>query len=320
MITVLAGGVGAARYLVGQLRVTPAAEVTAVVNVADDVELHGLHVSPDIDTVIYTLSGAIDADRGWGLAGETWNALGELRALGFEAWFNLGDRDIGTHLLRTTLLREGLTLSEVTARLAAARGVGCRVLPVSDHRIETRVKLESGDEIGFQEYFVRLAHGVPIAGVRFAGVDEAEPAPGVLDAIADADAVVVAPSNPVVSIGPVLAVRGVTEALAARRDRNVAVSPIIAGSALKGPADRMLRELGEESSVDGVARRYREIVSTLVIDEADAGLASAVADVGVRPVVAPTIMSSPAAAAELARTTVAAVTASSSHELGAASP
>jgi len=309
MITVLAGGVGAARYLAGQLLVTPDTDVTAVVNVADDVELHGLHVSPDIDTVVYTLSGAIDTDRGWGLADETWNALGELRALGLDAWFNLGDRDIGTHLFRTTLLRDGLSLSDVTARLASARGLGCRVLPVSDQPIETRVTLASGEEIGFQEYFVRLAHGVAISGVRFAGVDEAQAAPGVLDAVAAADVVVIAPSNPVVSIGPVLAVGGVTDALAARRERNVAVSPIVAGAALKGPADRMLRELGEESSVVGVARRYREVIATLVIDEADAELASAVAATGVRPVVAPTIMSSPEAAAELARRTIAAVTA-----------
>ena len=307
MIAVLAGGVGAARYLAGQLQVTPPAEVTAVVNVADDVELHGLHVSPDIDTVVYTLSGAIDPERGWGLAGETWNALNELRALGIDAWFNLGDRDIGTHLFRTTLLRRGHTLSEVTARLAAARGLRCRVLPASDQPIETRVTLASGPEIGFQEYFVRLSHDVAISGVRFAGAGDAVAAPGVLEAIGAADAVVIAPSNPVVSIGPILAVGGVAEALAARRERNVAVSPIVAGAALKGPADRMLRELGEESSVVGVARRYRDLVAALVIDEADAGLAAAVADAGVRPVVAPTIMSSPQAAAELARRTVAAV-------------
>ena len=307
MITVLAGGVGAARYLAGQLLVTPPTDVTAVVNVADDIELHGLHVSPDIDTVIYTLSGAIDPDRGWGLADETWNALSELRALGIDAWFNLGDRDIGTHLFRTTLLREGLSLSDVTARLAAARGLGCRVLPASDQRIETRVTLASGDEVGFQDYFVRLGHNVAISKVRFAGVEAARPAPGVLEAIADADVVVIAPSNPVVSIGPVLAVGGVAEALAARRERTVAVSPIVAGAAIKGPAARMLRELGEEASVVGVARRYRDVAGTLVIDEADADLASVVADAGVRAVVAPTIMSSPEAAAELARRTVAAV-------------
>ena len=307
MITVLAGGVGAARYLAGQLQVTSPSDVTAVVNVADDIELHGLHVSPDIDTVVYTLSGAIDPERGWGLADETWNALNELRALGIDAWFNLGDRDIGTHLFRTTLLRQGHALSEATARLAAARGLGCRILPVSDQPIETRVTLAEGTEIGFQEYFVRLAHDVAISGVRFAGACDAHPAPGVLEAIDTAEVVVIAPSNPVVSIGPILAVRGVTETLATRRERNVAVSPIVAGAALKGPADRMLRELGEEASVVGVARRYREAVGALVIDEADADLAPAVADAGVRPVVAPTIMSSPEASAELARRTMAAV-------------
>ena len=307
MITVLAGGVGAARYLSGQLRTAAAADVTAIVNVADDVVLPGLHPSPDIDTVIYTLAGAIDTDRGWGLADETWNALEEMRALGLDAWFNLGDRDIGTHLFRTTMLNEGLSLSEVTARLAQARGLACRVLPVSDQRIETRVTLEDGTEIGFQDYFVRLRHDVAISAVRFAGVEAARPAPGVLEALTEADAVVIAPSNPVVSIGPVLAVGGVTEALAARRERNVAVSPIVAGAALKGPAARMLKELGEDASVVGVARRYREIAAALVIDTADAHLAAAVAEAGVRPVVAPAIMSSPEASAELARRTVAAV-------------
>ena len=322
MITVLAGGVGAARYLVGQLLAAAPQDVTAVVNVADDVEMHGLHVSPDIDTVIYTLSGAIDPQRGWGLAEETWNAMDSLRDYGLDAWFNLGDRDIGTHLFRTTLLRAGLTLSEVTARLGAARGLRCRVLPASDDRVETRVTLaadvasgargsemlyRAGDEIGFQEYFVRLAHSVAISAVRFAGVARARPAPGVIEAIADADVVVLAPSNPVVSIGPILEVPGVAEALTARRERNVAVSPIVAGSTIKGPADRMMRELGHESSAVGVARLYRAVVGALVIDEQDAALAPSVAAAGVRAVVAPTIMSSPQAALELAVRTVGAV-------------
>ncbi len=312
MITVISGGVGAARYLTGQLLTTPAREVTAVVNVADDVELHGLRISPDIDTVIYTLSGAVDRGRGWGLADETWHALTELQELGLDAWFRLGDRDLATHMFRTTLLREGRSLSEVTARLAAARGLECRVLPVSDDPIETRVTLaatrsEPQREVGFQEYFVRLGHKPAVAGVRFAGIDAAEAAPGVLEAINDADAVVIAPSNPVVSIGPVLAVRGVAEALAARRERNVAVSPLVAGATLKGPADRMMRSLGEAPSAVGVARRYRDLVAKLVIDEADAGLAEAVAATGVEPVVAQTVMSSPQAAAALALTAVAAL-------------
>ncbi len=312
MITVLAGGVGAARYLTGQLQVTSAQEVTAVVNVADDIKLHGLHISPDIDTVIYTLSGLVDGSRGWGLADETWHAMNELKALGSDAWFNLGDRDLGTHLLRTTWLNQGHSLSEVTARLAAARGLKCRVMPVSDQPIETRVTLaatrdEPQREVGFQEYFVRLAHKPTVAGVRFAGIDTAKPAPRVLEAITQAEAVVIAPSNPVVSIGPVLAVQGVSEALAARRERNVAVSPIVAGAALKGPAAQMMRSLGEEPSAVGVARCYRDLVAALVIDEADTQLADEVAALGVQAVVTQTIMSSPQAAAALAQATIAAV-------------
>ncbi len=322
MIVVLAGGVGAARYLTGQLQVTPPSDVTAIVNVADDVNMHGLHVSPDIDTVIYTLSGAIDPERGWGLKGETWRALEALRSYGIDAWFNLGDRDIGTHMFRTMLLNSGVSLSEVTERLARARGMDCRIVPVSDDPIETRVTLASdaiagtadsprsyvaGEEIGFQEYFVRLAHDVAISGVRFAGIERARPAPGVLDAIADAQVVVIAPSNPIVSIGPILAVPGVRQALMARRERNVAVSPIVAGATLKGPADRMMDELGFESSVAGVAEIYRDVAGTLVIDNSDDRLASAVEDHGVRAVVTPTVMSSADVAAELARTTIGAL-------------
>ena len=308
-MAVLSGGVGGARYLAGQVRAARPGRVTAVVNVADDIELHGLHVSPDIDTVIYTLAGVIDHDRGWGLAGETWHALNELRGLGLDAWFNLGDRDMGTHLFRTTLLRRGASLSEVTRRLAAARSVDrdCRVLPVTDDPLRTRVTLATGSEVEFQEYFVRLAHDVAVSGVRFAGAEQARPAPGVLEAVENADAVVIAPSNPVVSIGPMLAVPGVLEALAARRDRNAAVSPIVAGAALRGPADRMMRELGEDASVVGVARRYREVVGTLVIDEADSNLAAEVEAAGVEAVVAPTVMRSPEAAADLAGRVMAAV-------------
>lgn len=311
MITVLSGGVGAARYLAGQVRVTPPERVAAVVNVADDVTLHGLRVSPDLDTVVYTLAGLVNPATGWGRADETWNALGELRACGLDAWFALGDRDLGTHLFRTSLLARGLPLSEITARIAAARGLKCRVLPVSDDPIETRVTLAAADgggaEVGFQEYFVKLGHGVAVSKVRFDGIEAARPGPGVLEAIESADVVVIAPSNPVVSIEPVLAVPGVREAVAARRDGNVAVSPIVAGAALKGPTARMLQELGSSADVASIARLYRDLVSALVIDEADAARAGAVADEGVRPVVAPAVMSSPEAAAALARRTVAAV-------------
>lgn len=311
MITVLSGGVGAARYLAGQVRVAPPERVAAVVNVADDVTLHGLRVSPDLDTIVYTLAGLVNPSTGWGRADETWSALGELRACGLDAWFALGDRDLGTHLFRTSLLAQGLRLSEITARIAAARGLRCRVLPASDDPIETRVTLATGDgggaEVGFQEYFVKLGHDVAVSKVRFDGIEAARPGPGVLEAIESADVVVIAPSNPVVSIEPVLAVPGIREAVAARRDGNVAVSPIVAGAALKGPTARLLRELGSSADVASIARLYRDLVSALVIDEADAARAGAVAAEGVRPVVAPAVMSSPEAAAALARRTVAAV-------------
>ena len=311
MITVLSGGVGAARYLAGQVRVTPPERVAAVVNVADDVTLHGLRVSPDLDTIVYTLAGLVNPSTGWGRADETWNALGELRACGLDAWFALGDRDLGTHLFRTSLLAQGLRLSEITARIAAARGLRCRVLPVSDDPIETRVTLAAGDgggaEVGFQDYFVKLGHDVAVSKVRFDGIEAARPGPGVLEAIESADVVVIAPSNPMVSIEPVLAVPGIREAVAARRGGNVAVSPIVAGAALKGPTARLLRELGSSADVASIARLYRDLVSALVIDEADAARAGAVAAEGVRPVVAPAVMSSPEAAAALARRTVAAV-------------
>jgi len=288
----------------GLVAVVPPSTVTAVVNTGDDTVLHGLHVSPDLDTVTYTLAGAVNPDTGWGLAGETWAAMAELRALsgGRLAWFNLGDRDLGTHLYRTSRLAEGATLSEVAFEVAARWGVSVRILPMSDQRVETRVTLAGGREVGFQDYFVGQRHSVPVEAVRFAGVSSAQAAPGVLEAIAEADVVVICPSNPVVSIGPVLATGGIGEAVRRRRDATVAVSPIVAGRALKGPADRMLSELGHEPSVAGVARLWAPYASALVVDEADAELAGRVEAAGVRAVVAPTVMSGPAEAAALART------------------
>ena len=299
---VLAGGVGAARMLRGIVAVRDPATVTAIVNVADDVVLHGLHVSPDLDTVTYTLAAAIDPERGWGLAGETWHAMEALgRFPGAVTWFNLGDRDLATHLFRTHRLREGATLSSVTAEIAAAWGLRLRLLPVSDDPIQTRVTLaDDGTEIGFQEYFVQRQHAVEVQAVRFDGVDRAHAAPGVLDTLVAADRIVIAPSNPIVSIGPVLAVPRVRDAVMARRDDTVAVSPIVAGAALKGPADRLLRELGLEASVVGIAQIYAPLARTLVIDEADAELAPQVEANGMRCLVAPTVMHDAAAAAALA--------------------
>jgi LPPG:FO 2-phospho-L-lactate transferase len=302
MHCVLAGGVGAARYLIGAVEAFPATDVTAVVNVGDDVVLHGLDISPDLDTCTYTLAGAIDPERGWGLVDETWQAMAELGRYGGDDWFSLGDRDLGTHLFRTARRRAGATLTEVTGEITEAWGLACRLLPVTDDRLQTRLTLEDGAEIGFQEYFVKLRHSVPVTAIRFDGAPESRPTDAALSAIVDAEVLVIAPSNPLVSIAPVLAVPGVERAVAARRDRNVAISPIIAGRALKGPADRLLRELGEEASVVGVARRYRHLVATMVIDEADADLAEAVEAEGVRAVVVPTIMTEPGVARALATT------------------
>jgi LPPG:FO 2-phospho-L-lactate transferase len=306
VITVLAGGVGAARYLAGLLQIVPPADVTAVVNTGDDTTMHGLRICPDLDTVTYTLAGAVNGETGWGLTGETWQAMESLRAYDADrAWFNLGDRDLGTHLFRTGRLAEGATLAEVTDQIAARWELGLRLLPMTEDEVATRITVEDEGEIGFQDYFVGRHHSVAVSAVRFAGIESAVPAAGVLDAIASATRVVIAPSNPIVSIGPVLAVPGIRAAVAARRDDVIAISPIIAGAALKGPADRLLTELGHESSVVGVARIYAEVAGTLVIDTADADLASAVEAEGLRCVVAPTIMSGPPEAAALAKVTLA---------------
>jgi len=304
-VVALAGGVGAARMLTGLSAAVPdPSSITAVVNTGDDLVLHGLHISPDLDTVTYTLAGAISRSQGWGLEGETWNAMAALDRYGGESWFRLGDKDLATQLYRTQRLRaEGATLSQVTAEIARAWDVGVQLLPMSDDRVATRVTLAAGDgpdeEVSFQHYFVALRHDVAVRSVRFDGVESAKPAPGVLDAVAAADRIVICPSNPIVSIGPVLAVPGMADAVRSRRDDVVAVSPIVKGAALKGPADRLLAELGHEPSVVGVARLYAPYAATLVIDEADAALAAAVEQESVRAVVAPTIMSGPAEAKAL---------------------
>ncbi|HEY5108283.1 MAG TPA: 2-phospho-L-lactate transferase [Acidimicrobiales bacterium] len=301
MITALAGGVGAARLLRGMVEVVPPGDITAIVNVGDDTDLHGLHISPDLDTVLYTLADAINPETGWGLAGETWRVMESLGRLGGVTWFNLGDRDLATHLYRTQRLSEGAPLGTVTAELTERFGVSVRLVPATDDPLRTRLLLEGGNEVGFQEYFVKLHHDVAVREVRFVGAADARPGPGVLEAIGNADTIVVCPSNPVVSIDPVLAVPGLPEALAARRDSIVAVSPIVAGAALKGPAGRLLVEMGSESSVVGVARWYAPWVSTLVVDEADAAMAPAVEAEGVRCIVAPTIMSDISRSAALAQ-------------------
>lgn len=299
-VSVLCGGVGAARMLRGLVQVVDPADITAIVNVGDDTELHGLHVSPDIDTIIYTLAGAIDSERGWGLAGETWNAMELFARYGNPTWFNLGDRDLATHIVRTQRLHEGEALSSVTEHLARSWGLECRILPVTDDRLRTVVSVADGD-ISFQEYFVGRQHDVTVHAVRFDGADDAQPAPGVLEAISQADRIVIAPSNPIVSVDPVLAPRGVREAVAKRCDDTVAVSPIVGGEAIKGPAARLLAELGHEPSAVGVARLYAGLAGTLVIDAVDAELSGIVEGEGLRCVVTDTIMGDEERSAALAR-------------------
>lgn len=290
MLVALAGGVGAARMLTGLVQVLDPSDIAAIVNTGDDIVLHGLHISPDLDTVTYTLAGAINPEAGWGLRDETWSAMNALERYRGQTWFRLGDRDLATHMFRTQRLDEGATLTEVTSEIARSWDLELRLLPMSDERVETRVTIAGEGEVGFQEWFVGRRHGVDVEAVRFVGAESAAPGPDVVAAIGSAERIVVCPSNPIVSIGPIRGLRMIETALRSRRDDVVAVSPIVAGAALKGPADRLMTNLGHEPSVVGVARLYSPIAATLVIDEADRALASAVEAEGVRCVVAPTVM------------------------------
>ena len=309
--TVLAGGYGAARFLRGLVQVTEPSKIAAVVNCGDDVVLNGLHISPDLDTVTYCLAGELNPETGWGLRGETHQALETLRRLGGETWFTLGDRDLGTHIYRTRRLGEGAPLSQVTSEIAAGWGVRIRLLPATDDRIETRLTLaadrpdrpgepEEAEEIGFQEYFVARRHSVPVRSIRFAGAEAARPGPGVIEAVSQSAAAVIAPSNPILSIWPILAIGGIRAALEERRETTTAISPIVAGQALRGPAARLMTELGYEPSVAGVARLYSPLASVLVVDEADRHRSGDVEDEGMRCAVAPAVMHTPKLAAELA--------------------
>jgi LPPG:FO 2-phospho-L-lactate transferase len=304
-VTVVAGGVGAARLLGGLVQVVDPSSIAAVANTGDDLVLHGLNISPDLDTITYTLADAVNPETGWGLRGETWQAMDALARYGGVTWFNLGDRDLATHLYRTQRLADGLTLTEVTAEITRAWGLGLALLPMSDDPVRTMITVVDEGEIGFQDYFVRRQHDVAATDIRFAGHEVAEPSPAALAALADAERVVIAPSNPLVSIAPILSVPGLRNAVEARRDDCVAVSPIIAGTTVKGPADRLLGELGHDVSVVGVARLYAPLAAKLVIDEADADLADAVTAEGIEAVVAPTMMYGPPEAAALARVVLA---------------
>ncbi len=301
MITVLCGGVGAAKMLTGLRMVAPDHELLGIVNTGDDLWMHGLRICPDLDTITYTLAGLNNTETGWGLAGESWRVMGELDALGGDAWFSLGDRDLALHLYRTQRLNNGDSLSSITADVLAHFGVGLRLLPVSEDPIATRFSTREHGWMSFQEYFVKFHHDVVVDALAFDGALEARPTAGVLDAIRDAERIVISPSNPLISIGPMVAIDALRSALIARRDDVVVVSPLVGNKALKGPADRLLDELGFSASASGVARFYREIAGTLVIDEHDAHDAPSVAAESMRCVVAPTIMADPETSEALAK-------------------
>jgi LPPG:FO 2-phospho-L-lactate transferase len=285
-VSVLSGGVGGARFVRGLVDAVDPVAVTVIGNVGDDVEVLGLHVSPDLDSVLYALADLGDEERGWGRAGETWNALETVAALGGESWFRLGDRDLGLHLVRTAALRRGEPLSDVTRRLARALGVESTLLPATDERLRTWLDTPAGS-FAFQDWFVARGHRDEVDAVRFEGAETAEPAPGALEALDAADVILVAPSNPYVSIGPILAVAPIRAALAARRAPAVAVSPLIGGRAVKGPADRMLARLAGGTTPAHVASCYAGLIDAVVVDRADADRLDGLA---VRPIVTETLM------------------------------
>ena len=303
-VVVLSGGVGGARFVQGLVDVVPPSDVTVIGNVGDDVEVLGVHVSPDLDSILYALAGLNDEERGWGRADETWRAFETAGELGGETWFRLGDLDLGLHLVRTQALRSGERLSGVTQRLADELGIHTRVLPATDDRLRTWLRTPAG-EFPFQEWFVARGHRDEVDAVRFEGEADAKPAPGVLEALAEAELLLVAPSNPYVSIWPILAVSAIRKALGARHVPAVAVSPLIGGLAVRGPADRMLARLGGGTSPAHVAGQYAGLIDALVVDEADADDLGGLGDV--RPIVTRTLMADAQARRRLAEAALGAV-------------
>lgn len=290
-VTALAGGVGAARFLTGLTHVMPPEDLTVIVNTGDDITLHGLHISPDLDIVTYTLAGIVDETKGWGIKNDTLYCLDMLKGYGAETWFNLGDRDLATHIYRTNRLRQGATLTQVTDEIRRQLGVKAKILPMSNDRFETRIKTPTGS-IHFEEYFVKRQCRDDFLGVDFIGEDQAKPAPGVLQAISEADSLVICPSNPVVSIGTILSIVSVRDAIGRAKARAVAVSPIVAGTTIKGPADKMLRGLGFEVSALGIAMFYSDFLDAIVIDIKDTALKEPIRKLGLDVTVTNTVMKS----------------------------
>ncbi|HET8912277.1 MAG TPA: 2-phospho-L-lactate transferase [Ktedonobacteraceae bacterium] len=301
MIVVLAGGVGAARFLEGLVQVVPQEEITVIVNTGDDRDFYGLHVSPDSDIVMYTLADLVDTTNGWGIRNDTYHTMKQLTAYGEEDWFMLGDRDLATHIYRTRRLRAGQPLSAIADELRLKLGLKLRVIPMTDQPFATHIRTANG-LIHFEEYMVQHRAADDVLGVQFVGAKEAKPAPGVLDAIKQADAILLAPSNPIVSIGSILAVPGIHDALHEASGMTVAISPIIGGAPIKGPADKLMRGLKMDVSAVGVARCYRDFLDVMVIDQQDAALISQIEDLGIPAIATDTIMRDLETKAKLART------------------
>jgi LPPG:FO 2-phospho-L-lactate transferase len=289
LITALAGGVGAARFLSGLVRVIQGEKIAVIVNTGDDIELYGLHISPDIDIVLYTLAGIVDEEKGWGIKEDTFHCLETLRSYGCETWFKLGDKDLATHLFRTIRLRNGLKLSEVTAELCRVLELKVRILPMTDDRVETWITTEAGSA-HFQEYMVKRGGKDAVLDVKLLGAENAKPGPGVIDAILGSELVIVCPSNPIVSIGTILSVRGVRETLRQSKARKIAISPIVAGAPIKGPADKLMKGLGLEVSAYSVAYLYKDFLDTFVLDVSDEKERTKVEKLGIEVITTDTIM------------------------------
>jgi LPPG:FO 2-phospho-L-lactate transferase len=288
-ITALAGGVGAARFLTGLTQIIKPEDLSVIVNTGDDIELFGLHISPDVDIVTYTLAGIVDEAKGWGIKDDTFQCLCVLKKLGADTWFNLGDKDLATHIYRTNRLKQGISLSQITEEVSHSLGLKAKILPMSNDRFETRINTPQGS-IHFEEYFVKHQCGADFLGVEFVGQTSAKPSPGVLEAISDAELVIVCPSNPIVSVGTILSIEGVRTALQQTKAKVVAVSPIVAGATIKGPADKMLRGLGVEVSAFGVAQLYADFIDSIVIDTKDSALKERVEKLGLTITVINTVM------------------------------
>ncbi len=299
-ITALAGGVGGSKLLLGLSRVMDPQQLTIIVNTADDIVLHGLNISPDLDIVTYTLAGLVNPQTGWGFSDETFRALDQLASYGHPSWFHLGDRDLATHIHRTAMLRGDATLSQVAESIARALGVKAKIVPMSDQTVTTMVETEQG-RLNFQEYLVQKRAEPVIRNISFDGIEGARPAPGVLEALESADGIIVCPSNPLISIGPILAVPGLREALRARRKDVLAVCPIVGGKSLKGPSDRMMSQLGLDVSSLGVARMYQDVCARFIIDPADAGESMRIESLGMKVILCPTVMQTLADKEGLAR-------------------